>query len=205
MNSNRGKLDRTNSPNGIVRRVVATGLLVVVSLGAGASALRAQSTNYRAAVRPFVGAYVPTGDQRDFVKPAVLAGAQASMAFNDNFALTGSFGWTPSKDKVTAGDQTLDQFQYDVGVEARSMKSTHASPFVGLGVGGRTYKYRDLDISSKSDFDGYGALGVDVGWRPIGVRVEGRDYVSRFDPLSGGGGTKTRNDLMFFVGFGLRL
>src|SRR5256885_8642005 len=91
MNSNRGKLDRTNSPNGIVRRVVATGLLVVVSLGAGASALRAQSTNYRAAVRPFVGAYVPTGDQRDFVKPAVLAGAQASMAFNDNFALTGSF------------------------------------------------------------------------------------------------------------------
>ena len=63
---------------------------------------------------------MPTGDQRDFLKDAVLAGAQASYNFGTSFALTGSFGWAPSKDKITAGDQKIDAYQYDLGLEFRT-------------------------------------------------------------------------------------
>jgi hypothetical protein len=162
-------------------------------------------------VRPFVGAYIPTGDQRDFLQDAVLVGAQASYAILPQLALTGTFGWSPSKDRVTAGDQTLDIYQYDVGAEARApswYRSRYGAwdftPFVGLGVGGRTYDYRDLDVDSKTNFDGYGALGGDIGFGPIGFRIEARDYVSQFKPLTGGGDTKTRNDIGLAAGLSYR-
>jgi opacity protein-like surface antigen len=160
----------------------------------------------RAAIRPFVGAYLPTGDQRDFVKEAVVVGAQASWTVNSNAALTTSFGWAPTKDKVSAGDQTVDQFQYDVGVEARAarLSTPKVTPFIGAGIGGRTYSYRDLDVDSKSNFDGYGALGIDAGVGRVGIRIEGRDYLSRFQPLTGGGETKSRNDVTLAVGLGMR-
>lgn len=189
-------------------RIALIGLFVVLALLLGAVKLFAQDApvGSRAAIRPFVGAYVATGDQRDFVEDAVLVGAQASWTINPNFALTGSFGWAPSKDKIAAGDQTLDQFQYDVGVEARSarLSTGTVTPFIGAGIGGRTYKYRDLDVDSKSNFDGYGALGVDFELGLIGVRVEGRDYVSRFEPLVGSGDAQTRNDVTLAAGFTVR-
>jgi hypothetical protein len=47
-------------------------------------------------------------------------------------------------------------------------------------------------------------VGVDVGVHRVGVRIEARDYVSRFQPLSGGGDTKTRNDIGVFAGLGVR-
>src|ERR671930_799079 len=63
-------------------------------------------------LRPFVGAYIPTGDQRDLLKDAVLVGAQLSYNVIPAFSVTGSFGWSPSKDRITAGNQTLDIYQY---------------------------------------------------------------------------------------------
>ena len=59
-------------------------------------------------LRPYVGAFSPTGDQRQVLKDAVLVGGQASWHFVPALALTGTFGWTPSKDKITTGKQTLD-------------------------------------------------------------------------------------------------
>ena len=190
-----------------VRRVLSTAAL----LTAAASAQRAgaQPSGVRFEVRPFVGAYIPTGDQRDFLKDAVLAGGQASWLVFPAFAVTGGFAWSPSKDRLTAGDQTLDIFQYDVGGELRlpsgyGLGFAQLTPFAGLGVGGRTYSYRDLDVSSKSNFDGYGALGGDVGFGPIAFRIEARDYVSQFKPLVGGGDTKTRNDIGLAAGLSYR-
>ena len=160
----------------------------------------------RGAIRPYVGAYIPTGEQRDFLKDALLVGAQASWTLNPSIALTASFAWTPSKDKITVGEPTLDAFQYDLGLEARSaqLSVTRLVPFIGAGIGSRTYSYRDLNVDSKTNFDGYGALGFDLGVGPIGVRIEGRDYVSRFQPLTGGGETKTRNDVALVAGLGVR-
>src|SRR5437764_14328773 len=93
--------------------ITLSGLLAV---GGTASA---QGTT-RFELRPFVGAYIPTGDQRDLLKDAVLVGGQLSWHVLPALGLTGTFGWSPSKDRITAGDQTLDIYQYDVGAELRA-------------------------------------------------------------------------------------
>src|SRR5437899_2371443 len=58
-----------------IRRGLA--LVVVVALGAFAARVDAQSgggSQQAFAIRPFVGGYVPTGAQRDFLKGSVFAG-----------------------------------------------------------------------------------------------------------------------------------
>jgi hypothetical protein len=193
--------------NSTVRRVLTAAALFTAA--AAAQPAGAQTSGIGLELRPFVGAYIPTGDQRDFVKDAVLVGGEASWRVIPAFALTGTFAWSPSKDRLTAGDQTLDIFQYDVGGELRVPSAygvgfAQLTPFVGLGIGGRTYSYRDLDVSSKSNVDGYGALGGDIGFGPIALRIEARDYVSQFKPLVGGGDTKTRNDIGLAAGVSYR-
>ena len=161
-------------------------------------------------VRPYAGAYIPTGTQRDLLKDAVLVGAQASYRILPQLALTGTFGWSPSKDRIADGNQTLDLYQYDLGAEVRapswfasSAGAWDFTPFAGIGVGGRTYDYRDLDVDSKTNVAGYGALGAELGFGRTGVRFEARDYVSQFEPLSGGD-TKTRNDVTLAAGLTVR-
>jgi hypothetical protein len=191
-----------------IRSTSLTFAALVTTLVAG-SRVEAQAGGLGLELRPFVGAYIPTGDQRDFLKDAVLVGGQASWRVIPAFAITGTFGWSPSKDRITAGDQTLDIFQYDVGAELRAPSLYDAgfltlTPFVGLGVGGRTYSYRDLNVDSKTNFDGYGALGGDIGFGPVALRIEARDYVSQFKPFTGNGDTKTRNDIGIAAGVAYR-
>ena len=159
-------------------------------------------------LRPYAGAFIPTGQQRDFLKDAVIVGGQASYRIVPQLALTGTLGWSPSKDRITPGDQKLDVWQYDLGAELRapSWLSSGAwdfTPFVGLGGGGRTYNYRDLDVGSKTNVAGFGTLGGELGYGRIGLRVEGRDYVSQFKPFTGGD-SKTRNDVTVAAGLSLR-
>jgi hypothetical protein len=184
-------------------------VIALAAVTAFTAAANAQTPAIKFEVRPIVGAYIPTGDQRDILKDAVLVGAQASWHVIPALSFTGTFAWSPSKDRITAGDQTLDIYQYDVGAELRgaSWYQTPAwdfTPFAGLGLGGRTYDYRDLDAGSTTDFDGYGSLGGDFGIGAFGVRIEGRDYVSQFKPLTGTGDSKTRNDVSLFVGLAYR-
>ena len=182
---------------------------IAVAAVALANPLEAQSQSSRGfEIRPYVGAYLPTGDQRDILKDALLVGAQASYRVIPQLAITGTIGWSPTEDRVGAG-QTLDLLQYDVGAELRApawiqRASWNFSPFVGLGVGGRTYDYRDLDVDAKTNVAGYGALGGEFGFGQFGLRIEGRDYVSRFEPLIGSGEAKTRNDVAVAAGLTIR-
>lgn len=199
-----------------LRRGFVASSLVAVSLPALATPARGQGTGDPLSspdggfeLRPYVGAYLPTGDQRDFLEDAVLTGAQASWRINPVFAITGTFGWSPSADRLTLGEPTLDLFQYDIGAEARAAgwlrrSSWTFSPFVGLGLGGRTYHYRDLDVDSSTQFGGYGALGGDFGLGRFGLRLEARDYVSRFEPLIGADESDTRNDVAVLAGLNYR-
>jgi len=157
-------------------------------------------------LRPYVGAYIPTGDQRDILKDAVLVGGQASYRLLPQLAITGTVGWAPSK--VTPGDETVDLWQYDLGAELRAPAwqtwgTLDFTPFIGLGGGGRTYNYRDLDVDAKTNIAGYGVLGGEVGFGRLGVRLEARDYVSRFKPFDGGD-SKTRNDVTVATGVTVR-
>ena len=159
-------------------------------------------------IRPYAGAYIPTGDQRDLLKDAVIVGGQASYRILPQLALTGTVGWAPSKDRITPGDQKLDLWQYDIGAELRAPSwftsgPMDFTPFVGLGAGGRTYNYRDLDVDSKTNVAGYGVLGGELGFGRIGWRVEARDYVSQFKPFTGGD-SKTRNDVTVATGVTLK-
>jgi hypothetical protein len=150
-------------------------------------------------VRPLVGAFVPTGAQRDLLEDAVLVGGQLAYGLNPNLAVVGTLGWAPSRDRTTAAAtragglttgraETVDLFQYDVGVEGRLPRAFAggtwtAVPFAGLGGGGRTFRYRDLDgADAQTNVAGYGALGVELAPAAgrFGLRLEARDYVSAF-------------------------
>lgn len=160
-------------------------------------------------LRPYAGAYLPTGDQRDLLKDAVLVGAQASYRIVPQLAITGTLGWSPSEDRITTGNQKLDLYQYDVGAEVRAPSwlrsgALEFTPFAGLGVGGRTYDYRDLDVSAKTNVAGFGGIGGELGFGRTGLRFEARDYVSRFKPLTGDGDAKTRNDVTVTAGLSLK-
>jgi hypothetical protein len=195
-----------------IRRALVA-LAVLAGLLAFASRVEAQTPTRSVGaleLRPYVGVYIPTGDQRDLLEDAVLVGAQASYRILPQLAVTGTFAWSPSKDRLNPGDETVDLFQYDIGAEARAAQwyvgeRWDFSPFVGLGLGGRSYSYRDLDdVGTQTDFAGYGALGGEFGFGRLGLRLEARDYLSRFEPVVGGGDAETRNDVTIAAGLTVR-
>lgn len=171
----------------------------------------AQSTSFpKPEIRPFVGAYMPTGSQRDLFKDAVVAGAQVALELNANTSLLGNFGWTPTKNRLTGlSDNTTNTYMYDLGVElAKASRLTEGwefKPFVGAGLGGRTYDYMDASLGRQSFFDGYGALGTEFQMGRTALRAEMRDYVSSFTEPFGARNSSTRNDITFNLGFALHL
>ncbi len=190
-------------------RLAAWGALATASLALSLTSAHAQVSVTRGEIRPFVGTYLPTGDQRDLLRDAFLLGAQASYRFRPQLAVTGTFAWSPSKDRITRGDQSIDIYHYDVGVEGRAASWLRGAawdftPFVGVGLGGRTYDYRDLDVDSRSKLAGYGALGGELGFGRLGARIEARDYLSQFAPLTGRGESDTRNDVTLSAGLTVR-
>ena len=114
------------------------------------------------------------------------------------------FGWARSRDVATAGDPKLDVFTYDVGAELRvpSWKKGFA-PFAGAGLGGRSYNYRKLDVDATHNVSAYASAGGELGVRRVRVRIEARDYVSGFKPLSGEGAARTGNDVVVMAGLRL--
>ncbi len=191
------------------------GLALVTALAAFATPAAAQ----RAApsrpfeLRPVAGTFVPTGDQSDLLEGAALVGAQASYSFTPNVALVGSFGWSPSKDKLVFAREKVDLYQYDLGLEGRMNDLTPSAiiktrPYAALGVGGRTYDYRDLDgVDKETNLLGYGAVGLDFGRADgaVGLRLEVRDNITAFKGLQGErADRKARNDIQFSAGLTFR-
>lgn len=165
------------------------------------SAAAQSITESRLEVRPFIGAFIPTGSQRDMLDNAVTVGFQGAYAVMSYLSIVGTFSVTPSSDTRAALDDDLDVFSYDIGAELQKsfiMTSTGMtlSPFIGLGAGGRTYDYRDRVTHAESNIAAYGAVGAQLRMGSIGLRLEARDYVSSFTGLTGEMTRReTRNDL----------
>jgi len=154
----------------------------------------------RVELRLTSGAFVPTASQRHALADAHLTAAQLSWTIRPSLAITGSFAWARSRDLGTADSPKLDVFSSDAGVEARpalrlARGSTSFAPFVGAGAGVRSYNHRSLDVDATNTLAGYAAAGGDVGLGRVSVRLEMRDYVAGFRPLTGAGRATLRNDV----------
>ena len=157
------------------------------------------------------GTVIPTGAQRDAIKRSPLTTAQVSYVLHPAFAITGSVGWARTRDIASVDNPKLDMFTYDLGGEVRADrwlagKTVSLSPFAGLGAGGRSYNYRNLDIDATHNFAAYANTGAEIGvGSRVKLRLEARDYITGFKPLSGGGAVDTRNDLSLMAGLRVKV
>jgi hypothetical protein len=189
-------------------RVALTAVGAIALLLSSARPSAAQEPAPRAAtfeLRFTGGAFVPTGAQRNALGNAQVSAAQLSWLVRPSVAITSTFGWARSRDLTIADDPKLDVFTYDVGAEVRGSerfagRKVAISPFVGVGAGARSYNYRKLDIDATHNLAGYAAVGGELGMGRVGLRLEARDYVAGFKPLSGSGRAATSNDVVMMIG-----
>jgi hypothetical protein len=179
-------------------------LIATVALIASAAALSAQTPLRRPEIRPFAGALIATGDQRDLFKNAAVFGVQGALEMNPNFHFVGTFGYSSLTSKYSVSDAAADAFTYDAGVEFDMVRPLTGNwqfkPFVGAGLGGRSYRFSTDALKDQSCFAGYGALGTEFQLSRVALRLEGRDNMFCYRSPIVGVDSKTRNDIVLAFG-----
>jgi hypothetical protein len=178
-----------------------TALLILTVVSEAADA---QSIMKRFQSRSTVGAFIPMGAQGDVLDAGPVFGSQLSFAINPNVSIVGAFSMSSSKEESPTADD-VDIYQYDIGAEVGKTipagERLRFRPYVGAGIGGRSYNYKDISGTAQHNLAGYGSAGAILMFGRVGVRLEARDYVSGFKGLSGEyESSKTRNDLMLTTG-----
>lgn len=157
------------------------------------------------------GTLIPTGTQRGDIQRANLTAAQLLYVVRPDFAVVATLGWARSRD---AAEQRLDIVSYDVGIEARPTQwvfgnGVTLSPFVGAGLGARSYNARNSNTDASHRLAAYLSAGGELGIRRVHLRLEVRDYVSGSNSAgaaaSGGsagdqGAGGSRNDVVAMLG-----
>lgn len=154
------------------------------------------------------GTLVPTGALSDAIKRAPISTAQISYMVRERLAVTTMLGWARSRDLVSTNDPRVSIFTYDVGAEMRTPRwsaggSRKIVLFAGAGAGGRSYNHRDSDVDATHGLAAYGAAGGDLGVGRVHLRLEARDYVTGFRPLTDAGAVNARNDVVLLAGLRL--
>jgi hypothetical protein len=174
-------------------------IAVAVVAGVSAGVATMARADLTCEVRPFVGAFVPTGPQRDILKDALFVGAQGAVEMRDRLHFVGTLAWAPNK---TSSDVCV--YSYDVGVETFRPYDMNGRwqfrPFVGGGIGGRTYVDHGNNSQKETNLGGYAALGSEFQLNWLAIRLEGRDYATRFKGLLGNQKAEARNDVALFTG-----
>jgi hypothetical protein len=185
-------------------------LLLGSTTAVGAQTPAAQRSDWE--FRITSGGLAPMGDQRQALERADVSAAQIAWLPRPSIAVIGTFAWARSRDLTTIDSPRLDVFTSDVGVEARgrAWRTSEASrftlkPFAGAGAGVRSYNHRSLELDATHNLAGYVAAGGEIGFGRLGLRIEVRDYLSGFKPLTPAGPARTdlRNDVVTM--FGLRI
>lgn len=185
-----------------------TALLAAAMIGTMSAAARpaeAQSTHARWEFVIPGGKLIPTGSHRDAIQTGGMNAAQLAFVPRPSLAVTATLGWARSRDISSLDQPKLDIFTFDVGGEVRAPRwlASEAfafSPFAGAGVGARTYNHRNLDRDATHNLAAYASAGGELGYRRVRLRVEARDYVTRFESLGGGDSAEMRNDVAVLVG-----
>lgn len=180
-------------------------MYAVAALCTAVTVLPAQAPNAsKIELRPFVGASIPAGDQRDLYGDEPMFGLQGAVEVKPTFHFVGSFGWVPSQANYTVSDNEVNIFQYDVGVEfglVRPMaRNWEFRPFFGFGAGGRSYAFAASQLNDKTCLAGYGALGTEFQVGRSAIRLEARDNVFCYKSPVAGVESKTRTDIALALG-----
>lgn len=179
------------------------------TLGALAAApARAQEPLRTVQISPLLGVVLPAGRQRTFLDDAVVVGLTASLDVHRNVALVAAFGWARTQGRgLAARAATLDVAQYDLGVQAQlpiALDGQTLKPFLGAGVGGRTYRLKGLGVERETDLVGYWAAGVSLEYRSVVVGATVRGHFSDFDGVGAERGSTRARDLAIFGSVGTR-
>lgn len=184
---------------------------VIAGLLTGATALSAQTTKIKPEIRPFGGAVIPTGDQRELFKDAPMAGVQAAVELMPSLHIVGTFGWAPSQNKYAAAltQDNVNIFQYNVGAELGFVQPVAGDwelrPFIGIGGGARTYVYEAQALADKTCGAGYGAVGTEFQLARTSLRLEARDNLFCFRSPIANVSSETRNDIGLSLGVAYHL
>jgi hypothetical protein len=143
----------------------------------------------RVEVRPWVGARIPTGPQKDLFQVAPVYGVQGAIEMTRAMHILGSLGWSPGSSKMDVGNHGVDVFEYDFGVEYNLLlpvgRRWELKPFSGVGVGARTYRYDAEELESSTPLTAYGSIGAELQRGVAALRIETRGYLHGFlDPLT---------------------
>ena len=179
-------------------------ILAAAALLLCAPALPAQQGAPTPELRPFVGAVFNSGDQARHFTDAAIFGLQAAVEVLPTMHLLGTFGWVPGQTKYDATNNHVNVFSYDAGLElgiVRAMEPEwQVKPFLGAGVGERTYSYKASELRSRSCTAAYGAAGTELQMHRIAFRFEGRDDVFCYRAPFANAPSRTRNDIRMSVG-----
>jgi hypothetical protein len=181
-----------------VASLVTAAVLVAHPLGAQGREL------FDAELRPFIGAYMPAGEQRNSFGTATMLGLQAALELSRWAHFVSNVSWTHGHAKLAAlSDDLTYIWQYDAGAEFNLLNEMDGGwvfrPFVGLGVGGRTYAYQATGIGKRTCTAGYAAGGAEFQHVDPALRLESRGYLSCYEsPLTGA--KRTRNDFALTLG-----
>jgi hypothetical protein len=184
-------------------------LSLAVATIVAATALPAQTWTPALEVRTFGGGSFPIGSQRDFFKDGSLLGLQGAVELKPSLHVVGSFSWVDGKSKYDVSRTNVDIFQYDLGVELAAVRALdrgwQLKPFVGLGAGARTYEFSSRQLSNRTCSLAYGAVGSELQFAKVAVRLEARDNVFCYRSPIVGQESKTRNDLGLSLGVAYHL
>jgi hypothetical protein len=181
-------------------------VLALAGLAHIASAQEIASEKRNWSLRLPSGALIATGDQRNHVHDGGISALQIAHPLTSAIGVTATFGWARSSDVAITGSPKLDVFQSDLGLESRDHTWFASAPvsfasFLGIGGGMRSYNYRKLDVDASHNVAGYVSAGGELGIRRVAVRIEARDYITGFKPLSGIGRSESRNDVVIMAAF----
>lgn len=174
-----------------MRHTISGLIAVAVVAWAAPAAAQVSETTMAFEMRPIAGLFLPAGRMRDDFKSTFQVGFQGGFEVNDHahLLLSGIWAQTDARFASLTPRQT-DIWQFDAGAELNLLHRMNRDwlfrPFVGSGIGARTYHYRMDGVGSRTCTVGYLAVGTEFQMHEVAVRMENRNNVSCFSaPLTG--------------------
>jgi hypothetical protein len=155
-----------------------------------------------------LGAYTPLGQQRHAFAVAPYYELAVLAVPLRRLALVASGGWAPTHDRENALRTSVDVTDLQGGLEVRPFAIKRGAsvlkPFVGLGLGARSYYYvRDsINITSLA---GYASLGLAYEYAATGFRMAASDHVSGYRNIADRSHGGTRHEVVVTIGLIARI